>query len=45
MIFLLYLFIPIGIDPVEMNEASYIYYSGRIESHGSEQASWKPETV
>jgi hypothetical protein len=35
-IFLLYLSIPIGIDPVETNEASYIYYSAL--SHGSELA-------
>jgi hypothetical protein len=38
MIFLLYLSIPIGIDPVETNDAWYIYYSDRIESDGSEQA-------
>jgi hypothetical protein len=37
MIFLLYLSIPIGIDPVETNEAWYIYYSDLIESDGSEQ--------
>jgi hypothetical protein len=38
MIFVLHLSIPVGINPMETNEVSYIYYSGRIESNGSEQA-------